>query len=117
MTRDGTVPVSIDVRVDAREAEDVPGTRQHGGISNCFATERTQTGVVGKGYALGVRRRARGRGRDGEGGGADDALLGGAVPPLGELEPDDGGDEGDFSKANPMHKAMSSRSLKANAAT
>ena len=57
VTRDGTVPVSIDVRVDAREAEDVPGTRQHGGISNCFATERTQTGVVGKGYALGVRRR------------------------------------------------------------
>ena len=63
VTRDGTVPVSIDVRVDAREAEDVPGTRQHGGISNCFATERTQTGVVGKGYALGVRRRARGRGQ------------------------------------------------------
>ena len=61
VTRDGTVPVSIDVRVDAREAEDVPGTRQHGGISNCFATERTQTGVVGKGDALGVRRRARGR--------------------------------------------------------
>jgi hypothetical protein len=28
-----------------------------------------------------------------------------------------GGAEGDFSKANPMHKAMSSRSLKANAAT
>ena len=84
MTRGRTVPVSIDVRVDAREAEDVPEHVNTAGFQ-LFCDRADTTGVVGKGDALGVAAGA-GWGRDGEVASGDDALSA-ARPPLGELEP------------------------------